>query len=71
VAGRHYLTKAEVNAFYFATHQMKRPRGWDSPLPEPRGRLIPRHRQLNGKVSPRLLSSAGKEKTCLAPPEAP
>jgi hypothetical protein len=33
VAGRHYLTKAEINALYFATHQMKRPRGWDSPLP--------------------------------------
>lgn len=23
VAGRHYLTKAEINALYFATHQMK------------------------------------------------
>jgi integrase len=33
VAGRHYLTKAEINALYFATHRMKRPRGWDSPLP--------------------------------------
>src|SRR3954469_21321709 len=33
VAGRHYLTKAEVNALYFATHQMERPRGWDSPFP--------------------------------------
>jgi integrase len=33
VAGRHYLTKAEINALYFATHQMKRPRGWDSPIP--------------------------------------
>jgi hypothetical protein len=32
VAGRHYLTKAEVNALYFATHQMKRHRGWDSPF---------------------------------------
>ncbi|MBL8825999.1 MAG: hypothetical protein JNM18_03380, partial [Planctomycetaceae bacterium] len=29
VAGRHYLTKAEINALYFATHQMKRPRGWE------------------------------------------
>ena len=29
VAGRHYLTKAEINALYFATHTMKRPRGWD------------------------------------------
>ena len=28
VAGRHYLTKAEINALYFATHKMKRPRGW-------------------------------------------
>lgn len=33
VAGRHYLTKAEINALYFATHRMKRPRGWDSPFP--------------------------------------
>jgi hypothetical protein len=33
VAGRHYLTKAEINALYFATHQMPRPRGWDSPFP--------------------------------------
>jgi integrase len=33
VAGRHYLTKAELNALYFATHQMPRPRGWNSPLP--------------------------------------
>jgi hypothetical protein len=33
VAGRHYLTKAELNALYFATHRMRRPRGWDSPLP--------------------------------------
>jgi integrase len=33
VAGRHYLTKAEINALYFATHQMCRPRGWDGPLP--------------------------------------
>jgi hypothetical protein len=33
VAGRHYLTKAEINALYCATHQMKRPRGWDSPFP--------------------------------------
>ena len=29
VAGRHYLTKVEINTLYFATHQMKRPRGWD------------------------------------------
>ena len=33
VAGRHYLTKAELNALYFATHRMRRPRGWDAPLP--------------------------------------
>ena len=25
VAGRHYLTKAEINALYFATHAMGRP----------------------------------------------
>ena len=30
VAGRHYLTKAEINALYFGTHKMERPRGWDS-----------------------------------------
>lgn len=30
VAGRHYLTKAELNALYFATHKMPRPRGWSS-----------------------------------------
>ena len=28
VAGRHYLTKTELNALYFATYQMRRPRGW-------------------------------------------
>ncbi len=33
VAGRHYLTKAEINAIYFTTHQMKRPRGWNTPVP--------------------------------------
>ena len=33
VAGRHYLTKAEINALYFATHKMGRPRGWDAPYP--------------------------------------
>ena len=33
VAGRHYLTKAEINALYFATHAMGRPRGWDAPIP--------------------------------------
>ena len=26
VAGRHYLTKEEINALYFATHRMKRPK---------------------------------------------
>ena len=33
VAGRHYLTKAELNALYFATHQLRRPRGWKEPVP--------------------------------------
>jgi integrase len=33
VAGRHYLTKAEINALYFATHSMRRPRGWQHPIP--------------------------------------
>ena len=33
VAGRHYLTKAEINALYFATHKMPRPRGWHLPVP--------------------------------------
>jgi len=33
VAGRHYLTKAEINALYFATHSMERPRGWTDPMP--------------------------------------
>lgn len=33
VAGRHYLTKAEINALYFATYRMLRPRGWDNALP--------------------------------------
>ena len=33
VAGRHYLTKEEINALYFATHKMKRPRGWDQLIP--------------------------------------
>jgi hypothetical protein len=33
VAGRHYLTKPEINALYFATHQMRRPRGWSHPWP--------------------------------------
>ena len=33
VAGRHYLTKDEINALYFATHRMDRPKGWDQPFP--------------------------------------
>jgi hypothetical protein len=33
VAGRHYLTKAEINALYFATYKMGRPRGWGGPFP--------------------------------------
>jgi integrase len=33
VAGRYYLTKAEINALYFATHKMERPRGWDQLIP--------------------------------------
>ena len=33
VAGRHYLTKAEINALYFATHMMERPRGWYDQYP--------------------------------------
>jgi hypothetical protein len=33
VAGRHYLTKAELNALYFATHGMPRPRCRASPFP--------------------------------------
>lgn len=32
VAGRHYLTKAEINSLYFATHQMAQPRGWRNSL---------------------------------------
>lgn len=32
VACRHYLTKAEMNALYFATHRMERPRGRSSPI---------------------------------------
>jgi hypothetical protein len=31
--GRHYLTKPELNALYFATHKMERPRGWNHPIP--------------------------------------
>ena len=32
VAGRHYLTKSELNSLYFATYKMKRPRGWSQPF---------------------------------------
>lgn len=33
VAGRHYLSKPELNALYFATYRMPRPRGWTSSIP--------------------------------------
>src|SRR5437660_11202748 len=33
VAGRHYLTKAEINSLYFATHLMDRPRVWQGSMP--------------------------------------
>jgi integrase len=32
VAGRHYLTKSDLNALYFATYELERPRGWKQPL---------------------------------------
>ncbi len=32
VAGRHYLTTSELNSLYFATHKLRRPRGWTAPL---------------------------------------
>jgi integrase len=32
VAGRYFLSKSEINALYFATYSMKRPRGWDMPF---------------------------------------
>ncbi|MFT5523764.1 MAG: hypothetical protein ACI9HK_001712 [Pirellulaceae bacterium] len=28
IAGRRYLTKKELNALYFATHELRRPRSW-------------------------------------------
>ena len=31
-AGRHYLTKSDLNAPYFATYELKRPRGWKQPF---------------------------------------
>lgn len=33
VAGRYYLTKSELNALYFATYEMPRPRGWSYASP--------------------------------------
>lgn len=33
VAGRHYLTKPEINSLYFATYRMRRPRGWERDIP--------------------------------------
>jgi hypothetical protein len=27
------MTKAQINALYFATHQMNRPRGWKGTIP--------------------------------------
>ena len=32
VAGRHYLTKPDLNALYFATYQLPRLRGWTHPF---------------------------------------
>jgi hypothetical protein len=32
VAGRHYLTKSDLNALYFATFQLARPQGWRQPF---------------------------------------
>ena len=33
VAGRHYLTKSELNALYFATYALPHSRGWNHPYP--------------------------------------
>lgn len=33
VAGRHYLTKPEISALYFAAYYMKRPPGWNHQSP--------------------------------------
>ncbi|MCA9052631.1 MAG: site-specific integrase [Planctomycetaceae bacterium] len=33
VAGRHYLAKSELNALYFATYRMRRPKGWYEAIP--------------------------------------
>lgn len=32
VAGRHYLTKSDLDSLYFATFQLPRPRGWKRPF---------------------------------------
>jgi hypothetical protein len=32
VAGRHYLTKPDLNAIYFATYGLEQPRGWKQPF---------------------------------------
>lgn len=32
IAGRHYLTKSDLNALYFGTYEMERPRGWKHSL---------------------------------------
>lgn len=32
VAGRHYLMKSDLNALYFATYRLPRPRGWRQPF---------------------------------------
>ena len=32
VAGRHYLTKPELNALYYATYKLQCPRGWNHPV---------------------------------------
>jgi hypothetical protein len=68
VAGRHYLTKAEINALYFATHKMARPRGWDAPYPIGRywrspGRVL----QLRRRHRDRLGVHAGSRAHPLAP----
>ncbi len=53
VAGRHYLTKAEINAIYFATHKMERPRSWNSATPiGPPVQLDSVHRNRAGNCGP-------------------
>ena len=39
VAGRHYPTKADLNAHYFATYSLSRPRGWERSLERSTTRL--------------------------------